>query len=227
MIHDISALSFGPDCVDDLETYSGAPMRPANSDPFAKYKRGPADPLIGFAENTLILTSEGARAVQDILPGMLVHTRDHGLRVVRWSGRTDRAASRELQPIVIPQGALGNDSTLRVASHQGLLFTEWRAAMFFGEPEVLVAAKGLVGMSGIYCQKGARARFYQIMLDQHALIRTNGAWTESLHPSDVAPLQFGQTAARDVASLQLAAGATDPKVMAALSCVEARVLQAA
>ena len=191
MIHDIGAFSFASGQTETLDAYAQSPLQPANTDPFAKFKRTSTDPLIGFAENTLILTTQGPCPVQNITKGMRVHTREHGIRDVLWSGRTDHAADQELQPIVIPQGALGNDIALRVASHQGILFTEWRAALFFGEPEVLVKAEGLMGMSGIHRQKRARTRFYQIMLDQHALIQTNGAWTESLHAEDAASSQFG------------------------------------
>lgn len=227
MIHDIGAFSFATDQAETLSDYMDAPLRPANSDPFAKYKRAPLDPLLGVAQGTLILTCEGLLPVEEICKGMRVHTRDHGTRDVLWCGRTDRAADRALQPIVIPQGALGNDITLRVASHQGLLFTEWRAALFFGEPEILVEAKGLLGMSGIRRQAGVQARFYQIMLDQHALIQTNGAWTESLHAGDVAPAQFGQEEAAHIAQLQPLADATQPKAIPVLAHMEARVLQAA
>ena len=206
---------------------AGAPMRPANSDRFGKSKDVASGILTGFAESTLILTNQGPKAVQDIRAGMRVHTRDHGLREVLWSGRTDRKATRELQPIVVPQGALGNDITLKVAANQGLLFTEWRALMFFGEPEVLVEAKGLLGMSGIHRRQGVQTRFFQIMLDQHTLIQTNGAWTESLHADDVSPATFGADAARDVFEAAPVNSAAEQKVVPALSTAEARLLQAA
>lgn len=207
-------------------SYGGAQLVPANSDPFAKFRKDAAN-ITGFAEDTMILTSRGLCRVQNIHAGMLIHTRDHGLQRVLWSGRTDLTASKDLQPIVIPQGSIGNDSTLKVASHQGLLFTEWRASMFFGEPEVLVEAESLLGMSGIHRQKACGTRFHHLMLDQHALIHSNGAWTESLHPQDVAPDQFGAAALQEICSLADGKAVTSMNSVPRVSFYEACALQAA
>lgn len=225
MIHDLDTLTQSPEILNADYTYGGAPLVPANSDPFAKHRKETST-ITGFAENTMILTSNGLCPVQKIHAGMQLHTRDHGVLPVRWSGRTDRSATSDLQPIVIPQGALANDITLKVASHQGLLFTEWRAAMFFGEPEILVKAKGLVGMSGIHRQKGCRTRFYHLMLDQHALIHANGAWTESLHPEDLSSQRDAELD-NDIAKLVAASPAFSSKTVPAVSVAEARVIQAA
>ena len=210
-MHDIGAFAFAQDPDD----------QPLGGRIAVAQRKGPVAELVGLSADTPVLTCDGPIAVRDIAPGARVHTRDNGIQPVLWSGRTDRAATRDLQAVVIPQETFGSGRDLCVAPHQGVLVNDWRATVFFGEPEILIQAKGLSGLSGIHRLSGRRTEFYQILLPEHALIQANGSWTESLHPEDVLAAQFGRAATAEIAALDRSTGA---KSVPMVTVGEARAL---
>lgn len=145
-----------------------------------------------FTPGTLILTDRGTVRVEELRAGDLVMTRDNGLQPLRWVGgthlsRAQLAAQPEFQPVRIPAGAFGSagpDRTMLVSPQHRLLVEGARAELLFGEAEVLVPAKHLVG-------KGEVARslpedgvtYIHILFDRHEIVQSDGIWTESFQPA--------------------------------------------
>ncbi len=144
-----------------------------------------------FAAGTLIETDRGEVAVEDLRRGDRVWTRDGGFQAITWAGgrRLDAlalAAWPRLRPIRISAGALGAGTPARdlmVSPQHRILVRSKIAGRMFGEDEVLVAARHLVGLPGIaVAEDMTEVHYVHILLGAHAVVRSNGAETESLFP---------------------------------------------
>jgi hypothetical protein len=71
-----------------------------------------------------------------------------------------------------------------------LIASPW-ADICFAEPEALVAAKHLVGVSGVMQAAARPVSYIHFMCAQHEVVLANGAWTESFLPGDHAVTQIG------------------------------------
>lgn len=147
--------------------------------------------LICVARGTLIDTTGGPVAVEDLKAGDLVKTKDGPPQPVRWVGsrkvsKAELRADPALRPIRIVNGALGKGRPGRdlVVSPQHRVFLQdWRAQLMFGEDQVLVPAKGLINDQTILCDNSTDAvEYFHILFDEHQIIYTEGLETESFHP---------------------------------------------
>lgn len=163
-----------------------------------------------FAAGTLIETDTGARAIEDLSRGCLIRTRDHGLRAVRWVGSTRLDADRldlqpNLRPVRISAGALGPGQPARdlvVSPQHRVLVRSAIAQRMFGQNEVLVAAKHLLGLPGIRVMNPSQGITYlHLLFDHHEIVRSDGAWTESLFTGPHALWSMGAAARREILSL--------------------------
>lgn len=156
-----------------------------------------------FARGTRIATELGEVAVQLLRVGDRVQTLDNGASRVRWVGSrsytgADLATDAGLRPIRIAAGALGQGLPLRdlVVSPQHRILARSRVAeRMFGVGEVMVAAKHLVGLPGIeglVAETGVE--YWHFLLDQHSVVFSEGACTESLYtgPQAMATLTHAQ-----------------------------------
>lgn len=102
----------------------------------------------GFDAATLIATETGWVAAADLRPGDRVVTFDHGLQVLR---RTGRAApgTAAAAPLLVPAGALGNRRALTLLPGQSVLLDSDAAERLYGDPFALVPAVALDGWKGI------------------------------------------------------------------------------
>ncbi len=92
-----------------------------------------------------------------------------------------------LQPILIRQGALGNglpERDMMVSPNHRVLVANDKTALYFEESEVLVAAKHLTGLDGVDVVDIAGVTYIHFMFDQHEVVLSDGAWTESFQPGD-------------------------------------------
>ncbi len=145
-----------------------------------------------FTPGVMILTDRGDVAVEALVPGDLVMTRDNGLQPVRWVGRRDLSlldlmADPDLQPIELVEGALGTgpDRVMRVSPQHRMLLEGARAELMFGEAEVLVAAKHLLGHAGVTRTLPLEGVSYiHILFDRHEIVQSDGLWTESFQPAN-------------------------------------------
>ncbi|MCB4379122.1 hypothetical protein FZX02_01380, partial [Synechococcus sp. MU1644] len=64
-----------------------------------------------------------------------------------------------------------------------ILLSGPNAELLYCRAEVLAPAKSLVGDPGAaeVCSRGA-VHYYHILFDQHEIVNSEGAWTESFHP---------------------------------------------
>jgi len=138
-----------------------------------------------FVAGTQIGTARGLVAVEALRPGDLVETRDNGLQPLRWVGQTTVPGLGEHAPIRFMAGAMGNDRVLEVSPNHRMLVEGWKAELYFGEEEILVAAKHLVNGDTILRHPQAEVTYLHLLFDRHEVIFAEGAATESLHPGDI------------------------------------------
>jgi len=145
-----------------------------------------------FTPGTLIATPRGEKPVEDLQPGDRVITRDNGLQEIRWVGHRalgaqDLRNAPHLKPVRIRAGALGHglpERDMLVSPQHRVLFSSEQASLYFGEREVLAAARHLTGMEGIDVVDARGTTYIHFMFDQHEVILSNGAWTESFQPGE-------------------------------------------
>ncbi len=159
--------------------------------------------IMCFAADTLILTADGPRAVQGLLPGDMIWTRDHGFQSLRWIGKrrsdaVDLAANPKLRPIRIAAGALGCNqpsAPLSVSRQHRILIRSSVARTLFGTDEILAPACQLTDVPGIMVDLSvSQVTYYHLMFDAHQVVDSNGAQTESLYPGPQALRAMGQAA---------------------------------
>lgn len=192
--------------------------------------------VICFAAGTLIPTEGGLLPVQAIRPGMRVVTLDNGLREVVWTGcRTIseglQLGFKNLQPITIAAGALGPgcpDHDLVVSPQHRIRISSPITLRMFGDMEVLVAAKQLLGVRGI-SQRPRRGGvvYCHFLTEGHDLIMTNGVATETFYPGPEALKMVDHEAQKQILAHfpDLAAGAggnTLPNFVPARTFVQGR-----
>lgn len=138
----------------------------------------------------MILTDRGEVAIEDLTPGDKVMTRDQGPQEIRWIGRQMLSArmlqaNDKLRPIRIRAGALaaGTPATdLIVSPQHRILVRSAIAQRLFGTDEVLVAAKHLLEVEGIeIAQDLPEVTYFHFLLNDHHVVVSNGAQTESLY----------------------------------------------
>ena len=174
------------------------------------YAPSPPPAVPCFAAGTMIDTMPGPRAVESLEPGDMVLTRDAGYRPLRWIGGTHvDAAGLDLQPnlrpILIRAGTLAPGvpaRPLRVSPQHRILVRSPIARRMFGEDEILVAARHLAGLPGIEVLNPALGvTYYHLLFDGHQIVRSDGAWSESLFTGPQAMRAVGEEARAEIFAL--------------------------
>ena len=146
-----------------------------------------------FTPGTAIATPKGERLVEELSVGDRIITRDNGIQEIRWigakalSGR-DLMAAPHLRPILIQKGSLGNglpERDMLVSPNHRILVNNDKAAYYFDESEVLAAAKHMTGLAGVDAVETMGTTYIHFMFDQHEVVLSNGAWTESFQPGEL------------------------------------------
>ncbi len=135
---------------------------------------------ICYVAGTLIDTGLGPRPVETLSPGETVWTADAGYQPVRWVGQRTMLARGRHAPVRIPAGILGATRPLSLSRAHRMLVSSPVADLLFGEPEVLVAATHLAEAGFAHDVPGRLVTYCHLALDHHAVIRANGALSESL-----------------------------------------------
>lgn len=170
----------------------------------------PPSQVLCFGRGTLIETDRGLVAVEDLRVGDMVVTRDNGLQPIRWIGSlvltsAALATRANLRPIRIRAGALGANSPsadLIVSPQHRVLVRSKVAVKMFGADEILVAAKQLLNLDGIdIAEDLAEVEYYHFMFDDHQVVLSNGAETESLFTGPEALKSVGHAARREILDL--------------------------
>lgn len=157
--------------------------------------------VVCFASGTLIETPKGPRPIESFGEGDLVLTAASGPQPILWVGQTTVLAAGDLSPIVIRAGTLGNDRDLVVSPQHAILLNDWRAELLFGQDEVLVRAKDLLCMDGVYRKTGGRVTYHHILLETHNVVKSHGIWSETLYPGSIAMGAVGDEARLEIERL--------------------------
>lgn len=137
-----------------------------------------------FASGTRIATTRGEVAVEDLEVGDRVQTMDSGLRPIRWIGRRQVSGLGEFAPIRFKAGTFGNVRDLLVSPMHRILVRGWQAELYFGDEELLVPAKHLVNDDSVMRHPMEQVEYFHLLFDQHEVIFSDGAATESFYPGD-------------------------------------------
>ncbi|RMC32441.1 Hint domain-containing protein [Paracoccus alkanivorans] len=163
-----------------------------------------------FAHGTLITTPHGDVRIETLKIGDLVKTVDNGYKNIRWIGQRKLSAAElkanpKLWPICIRAGALGENtpsSDLLVSRQHRILIRSKIAQRMFGSPEVLVAAMHLTSVEGIDIADDLNeVAYYHMLFDQHEIVISNDAETESLYPGPHVLESVGPEAVREIYTL--------------------------
>ncbi|WP_370401600.1 tandem-95 repeat protein [Sulfitobacter sp. JB4-11] len=162
-----------------------------------------------FTPGTKIATPKGERLVEDLKVGDRIITRDNGMQEIRWIGARGMTGAEfeqaaHLKPVLIRQGALGNDLPERdmmVSPNHRVLIANDKTALFFEEREVLVAAKHLTHMEGIDVVDVSHTTYIHILFDHHEVILSDGTWTESFQPGDMSLAGIGDAQRGEILEL--------------------------
>ncbi|MBU2962288.1 tandem-95 repeat protein [Citreicella sp. C3M06] len=146
-----------------------------------------------FTPGTLIATPQGERLVETLEVGDRVITRDNGIQEIRWIGNKELtghqlARKTHLRPVLIQAGSLGRnlpEHDLLVSPNHRVLVANDKTALYFEEREVLAAAKHLTGLEGVDEVETMGVTYIHMMFDNHEVVLSNGAWTESFQPGDM------------------------------------------
>lgn len=163
-----------------------------------------------FVRGTMILTEKGDVAVESLKVGDLVWTKDHGLQPIRWIGAKSvenmlSVLNEKIRPIRISAGALGLNTPaadLLVSPQHRVLVRSSIVKKMFGAEEVLVAAKQLLQVDGIDVVTDMNTvEYFHILFDQHEVVLSNGAETESLYTGPEAIKSLPKEAVDEIFSI--------------------------
>ncbi|MCF2870462.1 Hint domain-containing protein [Octadecabacter sp. G9-8] len=147
-----------------------------------------------FTPGAMVSTPAGLIRVENLKVGDRVMTRDNGLQDIHWIGRKDLTlgaltADARLRPIRISKGALGDGmpmTDMMVSPNHRMLITGPELAMNFGEEEMLVAAKHLVGLPGVQIVEACDVSYIHLLCERHEVLMVDAVWTESFQPGEYA-----------------------------------------
>lgn len=145
-----------------------------------------------FTPGTSIATPRGPRAVEDLVPGDRVITRDNGICALVWTGRrtydfAELARVPHLGPVLVGQGSLGGglpDDDMIVSPNARFLVSSDRTMLPFADHEALVAAKHMENCRSIRPVQMLGVTYIHIMCRQHEVVLANGCWCELFQPAD-------------------------------------------
>lgn len=140
-----------------------------------------------YAPGTLISTTDGPKAVEQIKPGDILHCARGGFSTVRWVWSGDQPLDDlDLQqmPVLIQKGALGDDipsaDLIVSGQHRMAVGLNGQLNDAFCAP-YLVPAKALVDLPRIRFLAGQRSITWRhFVCDEHCVVFANGTASESM-----------------------------------------------
>ena len=165
----------------------------------------PATPVC-FVRDTMIATPSGQKPVQALKAGDLIRTADGREVPLRWIAQSHFTLAEMLmnpntRPVCVPAGHLGNhtpSADLWVSPQHRIVVRGWHVELALGEPEVLVAAKHLVGSNANLAQWSDGVDYFHLLLDKHDIVVSNGIESESMLLGDEALRSISDDARRDL-----------------------------
>ena len=173
------ALALMPDG-DLAEVIQRAPAHPAFESAFAAVARG-----------TILATEQGPIAIEDLVPGVKVETRDAGFQPVMWIGQTALAPNMPLADFParlfrVPVDSFGPSRPmpdLMLAPHARLLHRSPKMREMFGYDSAVTPVPAFEdGYSVIRVAPASAVAVYHLAFRDHHILRANGLEIESFHP---------------------------------------------
>ncbi|MEP1765294.1 MAG: Hint domain-containing protein [Sulfitobacter sp.] len=143
-----------------------------------------------FTSGTRIETRRGQVEVQDLQAGDLIRTADHGFQPVRLVLQRHLTAGElhakpNLRPVCLRKGALGlglPKRDLMVSPQHRFLANSPIVERMFGAEEVLVSAKKISGLPGIFSVDDIHdVTYFHLVMDCHEVVFAECAPTESFY----------------------------------------------
>lgn len=139
--------------------------------------------LPGVAIGSTILTKKGVQAVESLMVGDRVITRDHGFQTLLWIGHSRLDGQADRTAIHFAAGALGEHDAITLSPQTRILLRSNLAHALFGESEVFARAIDLVNDTTIRpVAANQSVDVIHLLFDQHEILRTAEMEVESLHP---------------------------------------------
>ncbi|MFV0291948.1 MAG: Hint domain-containing protein [Paracoccus sp. (in: a-proteobacteria)] len=193
--------------IDDPAPGMNNPDLSANQEQLAVYEELL---IVCFTLGTLIKTDRGEVTVEDLGPGDLVLTKDNGFKPLLWIGRQTVPLSRSedsqrLRPVRIRAGALGGglpEQDLYVSQQHRVLVKSKISQRMMGFDEVLIPAKKLLDIEGVDIVTDCdEVTYVHFLFDQHEIVYSNGAETESLFTGPEALRAVSKEAREEILTL--------------------------
>ena len=179
----------GEDFGNDIDGYSIQRDGDGNDTFINDQTPTPGDTNVCFTKGTLLATPTGARPIERLSCGDELLTKDNGAQKIIWIwARRIKAENITTNPklgaVRINKGALGSNLPNKdtdISRQHRILVRSKIANRMFGKPEVLLAAKDLLGQDGINpAPLNKDVIYYHILMQDHEILFANGAATESL-----------------------------------------------
>lgn len=146
-----------------------------------------------FCAGTMIRTPTGDRPVETLQVGDLITLSSGESKPLRWIGHRliepSLARDQDLWPVRIKKGTFGRGlphDDLLVSPNHRLLIASPNNELYFGEVEVLVAAKFLTDTAGVERETDLpQITYYHMLFEHHEIVVSNGMPSESLYPGDM------------------------------------------
>ncbi|MFY0679118.1 MAG: Hint domain-containing protein [Thalassovita sp.] len=153
-----------------------------------------------FVGGTLIETPTGQVAVETLKAGDLVTCADGRAVPITWAGgrtidATELDAEPQLRPVVLRAGSIGNHRELRLSPQHAIAV---RTPYGGGLARAVHLSRRKEGQFRV-ANGVTSVTYHHLLLPQHALIRAEGAWVESLWPGPMAVKALGPKALIEIA----------------------------
>lgn len=140
---------------------------------------------LSFARGTMITMADGSqRAIEALVPGDPILTRDHGRQPIRWIGHARLRAVGAFAPVVISAGTLGNGGDLILSQHHRVFLYQRQKLPGLSTSELLVQARHFVDEEQVYLRSGGFVDYFSLVFDHHEIIYAEGIPSESLLVND-------------------------------------------
>ncbi|MEP2028744.1 MAG: Hint domain-containing protein [Paracoccaceae bacterium] len=175
---------------------------------YTQFESGTGFPC--FNRGTLLETSSGTKRIEQLKVGDRVRTIQGRMPKIRWIGsrrflRRELLENPNLQPVQITAGALGEglpERDLIVSQQHRMLVRSVIANRMFGTTEVLVPAKKLTDLPGIFVDKSVRdVEYFHLLFDKHEIVFAEGSPTESLYTGPEALKSISSKAREEIMTI--------------------------
>lgn len=146
--------------------------------------RHDTDFLTCFAAGTHIATRDGEVPIEHLSVGTQILTRSRGFQPLRWIGQSRVSGMGKHAPIRFRAGSIGNRHDLWLSPQHRVLLTSPHCHLLTGNNEALARASNLINGDGIIREPVERVDYFHLMFDDHEIIWSEGALSESFYPGD-------------------------------------------